>query len=277
MPQHIELTQLSAQQVLSMTGQSPVKPIRIEYQWINALGLVSDHLDLSQAPLFVFLHEGLGSVAAWRTFPNQVCQALGVNGLVYSRPGYGSSSARCKGHRWRPDFMHIQGQIVLPALLAALNVPRRVFLLGHSDGGSISLLYAAALPHSVQGVVVLAPHLFVEDLSLQGIRAALQSYQSGELRAALRRYHEDVDSAFYGWSQAWLGSEFRHWNIEQDLMGLAVPVLAIQGEDDPYGTTRQIDAIAALAERVDILAIPNCGHAPHVQQKDRVRALAILV
>lgn len=238
------------------------RALRLEYRWLSP--------ERGPSPLLVFLHEGLGSVSMWREFPQRLCDACGVRGLLYSRPGYGASTPREPGERWSPRFMHEQAQAVLPALLAALGVREPVWLFGHSDGGSIALLYAAHAPERVHGAIVLAPHLFVEDLSVRSIAAARDAYRHTDLRQKLARHHADVDSAFYGWNDIWLAPAFRDWNIEVEVASIRAPLLAIQGEDDEYGTMRQIDRIAELAPHSTLLKLAACGHSPHRNQPGRV-------
>jgi pimeloyl-ACP methyl ester carboxylesterase len=231
----------------------------IEYAWIDA-GPAD--------PVMVFLHEGLGSLAMWKDFPHRLCAALRMRGLVYSRPGYGKSTPRARGERWPVDFMQRQAAQVLPALLAALDVPPRPWLFGHSDGGSIALLHAGAFADA--GVIALAPHLFVEEVSVRSIDAARIAYQSTDLRARLARYHDDADSAFFGWNDIWLDPAFRAWNIEREMARIRCPLLAIQGEDDEYGTMAQIDHLAVRAPHAKLIKLAQCGHSPHRDQPDRV-------
>lgn len=239
--------------------------VRVEHAWVSPTATPAD------APVVVFLHEGLGSVAMWRDFPARLCAALGTRGLVYSRPGYGRSTPRAPGERWAPDFMHRQAQELLPALRAALGLDAApVWLFGHSDGASIALLHAARFPAGVAGVIALAPHLFVEDLSLRSIAAARQAYVEGDLRTRLARYHDDPDSAFYGWNDIWLDPAFRDWNIEAEVCGVRCPLLAVQGRDDEYGTLSQIHRLADGVPQARLLELPDCGHAPHRDQAQRL-------
>jgi pimeloyl-ACP methyl ester carboxylesterase len=232
------------------------RALRIEHQWLNA--------HLTDAPLLVFLHEGLGSVAMWRDYPQKLCDALGVRGLVYSRPGYGQSTPRDANERWTPDFMHRQAHDVLPALLKALDVTQAPWLFGHSDGGSIALLFAAR--HPTAGVMVVAPHIVVEEISVSSIASAKEAYENTDLRQRLARYHADVDSAFGGWNQIWLAPEFRDWSIEKDMATITCPVLAIQGVNDKYGTLAQIRDIQRHVPHTQLLELDNCGHSPHRDQ-----------
>lgn len=233
--------------------------LRLEYEWVG--------LPASPHPTVVFLHEGLGSVALWKDFPERLCRAAGLRGLVYSRQGYGRSTPRPHDERWPVDFMQRQAWEVLPALLAQLGI-ERPWLFGHSDGGSIALLHAARFP--VVGLVVAAPHIMVEDISVASIAAARTAYLEGGLRARLARYHDDIDSAFWGWNDIWLDPAFRSWDIRAELPAIAAPLLAVQGEDDEYGTLEQIHGIARLAPQTRLLVLPGCGHSPHRDQAGRL-------
>jgi pimeloyl-ACP methyl ester carboxylesterase len=236
-------------------------PLRIEYEWVGGSG--------GEAPVMVFLHEGLGSVGMWRDFPARLCDAAGVRGLVYSRPGYGRSTPRAPQERWAPDFMHRQARELLPALLAELGV-QRPWLLGHSDGGSITLLYAAAFPHALRGAIVLAPHIMVEEISVTSIQKAREAYLQTDLRQRLARYHDDPDSAFFGWNDIWLAPAFRDWSIEAEIAAIRCPLLAIQGLGDEYGTLEQVHGIARRVPQTELLELPHCGHSPHKDQPQAV-------
>ena len=243
------------------------RPVRIEYQWIARAR--------SDAALIVFLHEGLGSLAMWRDFPRRLCDAAGCRGLAYSRPGYGRSTPRAAAEAWGLDFMHRQAHEVLPALLAGLGVDSAAappWLFGHSDGASIALLYAARWPECIAGAIVLAPHILVEDLSVASIAKARESYLGSDLRARLGRYHEDPDSAFWGWNDVWLQPQFRHWSIEDEIGAIRCPLLAVQGRDDEYGTLEQIHGIARRVPQTQVLELPDCGHSPQRDQPERVIA-----
>jgi len=240
------------------------RPVRIEYQWVG-----------QGKTTCVFLHEGLGSLAMWRDFPARLCEALGMRGLVYSRPAYGKSTPRAAGERWNTDFMHRQAHEVLPALLDALGVRDPVWLYGHSDGGSIALLFAARFPGRVAGLIVAAPHIFVEDLSVSSIEQTRLAYLETDLRDKLARYHDDVDSAFWGWNDIWLHPPFREWSIEREIAGLRMPLLAVQGVDDEYGTMEQIRGIARQVPLAKLIEIPECGHSPHRDQPDALIRTAV--
>jgi pimeloyl-ACP methyl ester carboxylesterase len=220
----------------------------------------------AECPALVFLHEGLGSIDLWRGFPDAVRRrAGGPATLVYSRAGHGRSGA---ARLPRPvTYMHHEADVVLPGLLAACRIARPV-LVGHSDGASIALLYAGA-GRPVAGLVLLAPHVFVEDVTVESIAAARDAYAATDLRQLMARYHDDVDAAFRGWNDVWLSPEFRSWNIEDRLPAVDAPVLLVQGGADPYGTTAQLDAIEKhVAGPTSRLVIPGVGHAPHVEAPD---------
>jgi pimeloyl-ACP methyl ester carboxylesterase len=224
---------------------------------------------MGASPWMVFLHEGLGSVAMWKDFPRRCAEAAGCGALVYSRHGYGQSGA-LTGPR-AVGFMHEEALKTLPELLDRLQIERPV-LVGHSDGGSIALIHAGGSERAVQGVVALAPHVMVEEFGIRSIEIARVNYQTTDLRAKLTRYHADPDSAFWGWNDIWLHPDFRAWNIEEYLPRIGCPVLAIQGEDDEYGTMEHIERIARGAPRVDVLRLADCGHSPHRDQPDAVIA-----
>jgi pimeloyl-ACP methyl ester carboxylesterase len=213
------------------------------------------------------LHEGLGSVALWRDFPARLAEATGRRVLAYSRLGYGSSEP-LHGPRG-VDFMHREALHALPQLLEALGV-RECVLFGHSDGASIALIHAARARRPVAAVIALAPHVFVERYALDQIAAARRAYLEGPLRGKLARFHADVDSAFWGWSDIWLHPDFVAWNIEALLPDIPCPLLAIQGVDDEYGTLAQIDRIERGARTMRRLELAACGHAPHRDQPGAV-------
>ncbi|MBU2550445.1 MAG: alpha/beta hydrolase [Proteobacteria bacterium] len=216
-----------------------------------------------QAPTLVFLHEGLGCVELWRDFPARLSEAAGCGALVYSRLGYGRSDP-CDLPR-PVDFMHDEGLTVLPGLLDAAGV-RECVLIGHSDGGSIALIYAGGTPApSLRGVITEAAHVFCEELTLRSIREAREAFREGELRRRLEKYHgSNTDCAFWGWNGAWLNPDFKAWNIEAFLPGIRAPLLALQGRDDPYGTPAQIESIVRGAGGgAETVLLPGCGHTPH--------------
>lgn len=219
-------------------------------------------------PTLLLLHEGLGCVSMWRYFPEKLAAATGCRLIVWSRAGYGGSQAYAEPRT--PRYMHREGEEMLPALLAALHVERPL-LIGHSDGGSIALIFAGAYPDVPLGVAVMAPHEFVEDITLAGIRDARMAWQTTDLPKKLARYHHDqTERVFSDWNDTWLSPAFRDWNIEEYLPKIRCPVLAIQGEDDEYATMRQIDVIAEKLPGTQLLKLPRCGHSPHRDQEPAV-------
>jgi pimeloyl-ACP methyl ester carboxylesterase len=215
------------------------------------------------APCLVFLHEGLGSLGQWRDFPAQLVAATGHGALVYSRLGYGQSDP-IVGKR-RVSYMHEEALSTLPALLDKLAIERPI-LVGHSDGASIALVHAGGADRPVSGLALLAPHVLVEDLSIQSIEAAKVAYATTDLRERLARHHADPDSAFRGWNDIWLDPAFRAWNIEEYVPRIQAPILAIQGDDDEYGTMDQLDRIARGAREVEQIRLAACRHAPQRDQ-----------
>lgn len=234
----------------------------VEYAWSGPA--VVD----SERPAIILLHEGLGCVELWRDFPERLAAETGCRVLTYSRHGYGRS-APCRLPR-PPTYMHDEATLVLPELLAALEI-RRHMLVGHSDGGSIALINAGAAPQpGLIGMVTMAAHIFNEPINTVAITRAREAYDSGKLKEALSRYHGDnTDCAFRGWSEAWLSEAFRHWNLEEYLPAIAVPGLIMQGENDEYGTAEQVDGIMrGLTCPSESLMLPACGHSPHRDQPE---------
>ncbi len=216
----------------------------------------------------VLLHEGLGSVALWRDFPDKLARRLGARTLVYSRLGSGRSDP-LPGRR-APDFMHREALLALPSLLDALGLDTPL-LVGHSDGASIALLHAALAERPVARLVLMAPHVFVEDVTVASIARIRERYAATDLRQRLARYHSRVDDTFSGWADIWLDPAFRSWDIRSEVARITVPILVIQGEDDEYGTLAQVDAIEAAAKvPVTRLVLAHCGHSPHRDHEDAV-------
>jgi pimeloyl-ACP methyl ester carboxylesterase len=212
----------------------------------------------------LFLHEGLGSVGLWRGFHERVAAATGRRAVAYSRLGHGWSD-RPPAPRG-PGFMEHEAAVVLPALFAALGLERPV-LVGHSDGASIALLHAATA--DVRGLVVLAPHVCVEELNLREIDRVRTTYTSGDLRARMVRRHRDPDAAFWNWNDVWLSPGFRDWDITSRLAGITCPVLAVQGTTDPYGSLVHVEAVRDMARGPVELLLLDCGHSPHLEQPER--------
>ena len=222
------------------------------------------------APEILLLHEGLGSVSMWRDFPAVLAAATGCRTIAYSRRGFGRSSPRTEPYGTR--FMHEEALETLPALREQLGIARPL-LVGHSTGASMGLIHAGAGRWDVAGIVAMAPLTTVENANVESILEARRQYESTDWREKLSRHHDDVDGVFYGWNDTWLRPEFHAWNILGDIAGIRCPVLAILGEDDPYSSVSQVEAIAHHAPpeaRVRILRIARCGHAPHREKPDVV-------
>lgn len=220
-----------------------------------------------EGPALVFLHEGLGSIGLWRGFPELVAAATGRRAIVYSRAGHGWSSPADLPRS--PDFMHHEALVVLPELLEKMEAGEPPILVGHSDGASIGLIHAASNP--VSGLVLLAPHVFVEPESIAEIEAARVRFETTDLPKRMARHHRDPAGTFYGWNDIWLDPGFRGWNIEDVLPAVDCPALIIQGVDDEYGTLAQVDAIeAGLRGPVGRLILADCGHSPHLDHPELV-------
>ena len=244
----------------SATGFLVAAGRRLEYRTIAAR-----RPDL---PVLVFLHEGLGSRDQWRDFPDRVAERTGSAALVYSRYGYGRSEAR-SGQRG-PEYLEVEALESLPEVLAHFRIERPV-LVGHSDGGSIALMHAAAAPRPPRGRVIMAPHIFVEEVTLEGIRRAKEAFDAGTLRRGLAPWHDDVDATFAGWADVWLTPEFHDWTIEERLGAIRCPLLLVQGELDQYGSPEQVLGIARrVSGPSEVMLIPDCGHAPHVERADEM-------
>jgi pimeloyl-ACP methyl ester carboxylesterase len=240
--------------MLSPSGTLRIGSSDLEYRMVGPAP--------ADAPTIVMLHEGLGSAALWGDFPDRLAAATGLGVLVYSRAGYGTSSPVPLP---RPlDYMHVEALDVLPKLLDAIDF-RRGLLLGHSDGASIAAIYAGAhQDHRVQGVVMIAPHFIVEDVSVASIAEIRKVYETTDLKSKLQRWHSHVDNAFYGWNSAWLDPKFRDWDISEYLAYIRVPVAILQGADDRYGTIRQIEiAREECYCPVDVTIMAGAGHSPH--------------
>jgi len=213
----------------------------------------------------VLLHQGLGSVGLWRDFPSRLHDATGRRLIAFSRFGHGRSDPPRRPRT--PAFFHEEALDVLPALLAQLDAPEPI-LVGHSDGGSIALVHAAH--HAVSGLALLAPHVVVEDITVDAIRDTRRQFEEGELRARMARHHDDPDAAFHGWCDVWLDPAFRAWSLEDEAGAVSAPTLLVQGADDPYGTLDQLDRIEARVRGpVRRLVVPG-GHSPHLDQPEAV-------
>jgi pimeloyl-ACP methyl ester carboxylesterase len=223
-----------------------------------------------QGPPILLLHEGLGSISMWRDFPAALAKATGREVIAWSRQGYGKSDP-LKAPR-DPDYMHLEASIV-PEVMSELGISR-AWLFGHSDGGSIALLTAALFPEIVAGLILEAPHVYVEQKAVDSIAKVKTIYETTDLGQKLGRHHADVDHVFWHWNDIWLDPRFRAWNIEAILPGIAAPTLVIQGHDDEYGTMDQLDRIDKVLPQVQRLELNNCGHSPHRDQAEGVISAA---
>jgi pimeloyl-ACP methyl ester carboxylesterase len=239
---------------LADDGFLDIDGVRLEYRMIGPRP--------DAAPTIVMLHEGLGSVGLWGTFPDQLAAATGGGVFVYSRQGYGKSSP-AKLPR-TIDFMDEEARAVLPRVLAQIGF-QRGFLLGHSDGASIAAIYAGSVQdHRVRGLVLIAPHFFAEAVGLAEIRGARDAFVAGDFRDKLKRWHADVDGAFRSWNEPWLDPAFERWDITEALGYVRVPILIVQGEDDQYGTLRQLDVAREECYcPVETVVLPGVRHVPY--------------
>ena len=239
--------------ILSDSGFLDIGGQRLEYRFIGP--------QPDRAPTLVLLHEGLGCVGLWNDFPDRLAAATGIGVFVYSRAGYGKSGPVSLP---RPlSYMHDEARETLPKLLDAIGF-RRGLLVGHSDGASIAAIYAGSRQdHRVGGLVLIAPHFFTEDVGIAAIAETSKAYETADLRARLARWHDDVDNAFKGWDGAWLDPQFRKWDITEFLAYIRVPVLIVQGEDDQYGTSKQIEAAQQECYcPVEVTLLPGARHSP---------------
>ena len=242
-----------------MIAQAKIFGHRLEYTWIGD----------TSAPALVMLHDSLGAIGTWKDFPAALAAATGRSVLVYSRQGFGGSDAFSGPHA--KNYMHHEAEVVLPELLRVLQVKQPV-LFGHSDGASIALICAGAHPTLAQAIVLEAPHVFVEAVTLNGIAKAKDLYKTTHLRAKLLRYHADPDAVFSHWTETWTRPDFHDWNAEASIPKISCPVLLIQGLDDEYGSPAQIEAIADKRPDRSVVLLENCGHSPHRDQPAAVLA-----
>lgn len=238
------------------------RTLEIEHVWIQR--------ELRETPLILFLHDGLGSISMWRNYPQLLCERLGCRGLMFSRYGYGNSSWRSGDEQWGAEFLEVQATELIPAFLYALGVREPLWLYGQSDGGSIALIMAALRPVEISGVVVTAPHTFIEFITAKGIADAREAFVHGDLRRGLARHHRDPDAVMAGWGGGWLKPYARDWSIVPLLERIECPLLAMQGELDHYGSMEQIRLIARHAPQARLLEIENCGHISHQERPELV-------
>jgi len=237
---------------------------QLAYKFINKEEITQEK------PILVFLHEGLGCIDKWKEFPENLSSDVNLPALVYERYGYGNSESLKEPRT--SDFLHNEAFNVLPEILKKLNIHQQLILIGHSDGGSISLLYASKFPNRVKGLLLEAPHVLIEELSAQGLKSAILAYQYSDLKERLLKYHgENTDSMFWGWANIWSDEKSSNWNIEGYLPKINSPVLFIQGEDDQYGSLEQLKAIEkGVSGEVEPVIISECGHIPHHEKEEEV-------
>lgn len=232
----------------------------INIQWINQ-GLLSD-----SKPVLVFLHEALGSIIQWKSFPSELCNTLNLSGIVLERSGHGKSSPLTAERDI--SYLHQYADETREILREVLNPTQRTILVGHSDGGSISLILAARNVKNIQAVITMAAHTFVEDETLEGIHPAIQAFEAGKLDGLYRIHGEKTKDLFYAWANTWLAPGFKNWDIREEIKSIRIPVLAIQGKDDQYGTEEQVNSIVnGFNDRTGKI-IPSCGHHPHLEKKE---------
>lgn len=243
------------------------------YLTINGLHLWTksiQHTEDSHLPTLIFLHEGLGSIEMWKDFPDLICEATGLNGILYDRQGHGHSDTFSEKRDLY--YMHKEAWEVLPGVLQSLNI-QRPLLIGHSDGGTIALLYASKFSHT-QAIITEAAHVKVEEITLTGIREAMDQFAQSKRKALLARYHPNkTDALLEAWAGTWLSEAFRSWNIEAHLPHIHCPSLIIQGEEDPYATQAHVDAIIqGIGSNAEAYLVPHCGHIPHHQTREIIVA-----
>ncbi len=235
-----------------------VRDRELRYYFIN-----EEYQD-GKSPLLVFLHDGLGSIGQWKDLPETLSEETDLPALVYDRHGHGGATPLT--HARDKNYMQEEAFEVLPELLEKLEVREPIVSIGHSDGGSIALLHGAHAPRKVASIVSIAAHVFVEQVTIDGIRNTVREFENGRLREHLKQYHtRNTDPMFYGWSNLWLSEAFQDWNIEKDIEGVTAPTLLIQGEEDPYGSWEQVEAIAkAISGEKETFPVPGAGHQPHL-------------
>jgi pimeloyl-ACP methyl ester carboxylesterase len=236
----------------------------VDNHWLEAVRIKESQANL---PTIVMLHEGLGSVAHWKSFPFRLAEQTGAGVFVYSRYGHGGSDPL--EHSRSASYMHREAEVVLPEILRQAGIVMPL-IFGHSDGASIALIFAGVFPEAPAGLILEAPHVSVEDVTVSSIAAARTAYRETDLRQRLARYHANVDALFWGWNQIWLDPDFRDWNIESFLGHIRCPVLVLQGAQDEYGTTQQAVAIRNQIPSAAVMVLENCKHSPHRDRADAV-------
>ncbi|MEA3497370.1 MAG: alpha/beta hydrolase [Bacteroidota bacterium] len=235
---------------------------KINYHFIN-----KDYIS-ENSPILLFLHEGLGSIEQWNDFPALLSKQTKLPALLYDRYGHGKSE-KLKEKR-KVDYLHTEAFEYLPMLLKKLKINNKLILFGHSDGGSIALLFASKFKNKTAGIITEAAHVFVEEITLKGIEEAKKKFEI--IKLLIEKYHgQNTEPMFYNWADRWLSNDFRNWNIENDLKKITCPALAIQGKKDKYGTKKQVESIVNnINKNAKALLIPNCGHNPHLEKQEYV-------
>lgn len=234
----------------------------INIQWINPSALNGTK------PVFVFLHEALGSIIQWKSFPSEICTCFNVPGIVIERSGHGKSSSLMAARDIL--YLHQYADETLEVLREVLNPAQKYILIGHSDGGSIALILAARNTKNLQAMVTMAAHTFVEDQTLAGIFPAMEAFEAGKLDGLYKIHGEKTKTLFDAWATTWLTPSFKTWDIREEIQFFQIPVLAIQGKDDQYGTEEQVNSIVSNHDNRNGIMIPHCGHHPHLEKKDFV-------
>ena len=221
--------------------------------------------------VLVFLHEALGSIPQWKAFPDELCTILGLPGVVIERQGHGQSDALTA--KRTETYLHDYTYELKAALEEILPLSTSVMLVGHSDGGTIALLYAKWFPKNVEGIVTMAAHTFVEPQTLAGIEPAVRAFEEGKLAPLYRIHGEKTKELFYAWADTWSAPFFLSWDIREAIKGLEMPVLAMQGNEDQYGTEKQLQSIKEAGEQTETILLKGCKHHPHIEKKDEVLQL----
>ncbi len=232
----------------------------INTHWINP------SLLNSSKPVLVFLHEALGSIIQWKSFPTEFCKILNVPGLVIERSGHGKSGF-LTGER-NSSYLHDYATETLDVLREVLNPNQKYIIIGHSDGGSIGLIIASREPKNLMALITMAAHTFVEEETLAGIIPAINAFENGKLDGLHKIHENKTNPLFYGWANTWLSPAFRSWDIREEIQAFTTPVLALQGTTDQYGTEEQVNSIVSGHDNRKGILIPHCGHHPHLEKPE---------
>ncbi len=244
------------------------KIIQLDTHQVNVQFLFADEVK-NDSILLVFLHEALGSIGQWRGFPQLLCNQMGLNGIVYDRRGHGKSDPELVSRG--VDYLHQAAHIELKKLMDILiPLDKKIILIGHSDGGTIALLFAAKYPKQIVGIATMAAHVLVEDETLNGIQPAIEAYEKGKLDG-LKKYHgKKTNDLFYAWANTWLMPNFKSWNIVAEIKGITCPSIIIQGKEDQYGTEKQVSEIISALSDAEGVMLENCKHHPHLEKTTEV-------